>query len=69
MNIITSVHKPSTGSKSLLIAVHIYPNDINVQYFKIPTLVIVWLLKGKLSNSICVEADGARQGLLMVQSH
>lgn len=61
VNIITSVHRPSTGSKSLLIAVHIYSHDINVQYFKIPTFGIVWLSKEKLSNSICVEADGAWQ--------
>lgn len=57
MNIITSVHRPSTGSKSLLIAVHIYSNDVKVQYFKIPTLGIVLLFKEKLSSSICVEAD------------
>lgn len=57
MNIITSVHRLSTGSKSLLIAVHIYSNDVNVQYFRIPTLVIVLLFKEKLRNSICVEAD------------
>lgn len=55
MNIITSVHRPSTGSKSLLIAVHIYSNDVKVQYFKIPTLVIVLLFKEKLSSSILLK--------------
>lgn len=28
MNIITFVHKLSTGSENLLIAVHIYSNDV-----------------------------------------
>lgn len=37
MNIITFVHKLSTGFENLLIAVHIYSNEVLAQYFKIPT--------------------------------
>lgn len=68
VSIITSVHKPSTGSESLLIAVHIYPSGVNVQYFKIPMPVIVWLLKEKLRMHLC----GSRRstaGLRMARSH
>lgn len=37
MNIITFVHKLSTGFENLLIAVHIYSNDVEAQYFRTPT--------------------------------
>lgn len=38
MNIITFVHQLSTGFENLLIAVHIYVNEVYTQYFKLPIL-------------------------------